>query len=169
MHLERIKSFLDEIGIPVRYAEINEDTFLPGILIDRGSIVVDKSKLLYPGDVLHEAGHVAVMFPNERINAHGNVGEIFDYQRAMGDEITAIAWSYAALLKIGIPPEVVFHPDGYKGSSDWYIVEFTSGNYIGLPTLQWMGFCYDEKNAPLHNTKPYPHMVKWLREQPTTL
>ena len=30
----------------------------------------------------------------------------------------AIAWSYAAALEIGIPPEIVFHPDGYRGASE---------------------------------------------------
>ena len=62
---EQIISFLIEIGLEVRKGEIQQTTFLPGIAMDCGALIVDESKLLYPGDLLHEAGHLAVI-PAER-------------------------------------------------------------------------------------------------------
>lgn len=57
---QKIADFLNEIGLAVRAASLDEETFLPGILIRKGEILVDEEKLLYPGDLLHEAGHLAI-------------------------------------------------------------------------------------------------------------
>jgi hypothetical protein len=35
-----------------------------------------------------------------------------------GEEMAAIAWSYAACVHLGLEPTVVFHSDGYKGGSE---------------------------------------------------
>ncbi len=51
-----IANFLIEIGLPVRSTEIHEETFLPGILLDHGVVVLDVAQLKYPGNVLHEPG-----------------------------------------------------------------------------------------------------------------
>ena len=85
--MQAIKDFLQEIGIPYIEETIAEETFLPGILIRRGTLVVDNEKLLYPGDILHEAGHIAAMTPEERWTISGNVGENLDAQKAMGEEM----------------------------------------------------------------------------------
>lgn len=165
MALQVITEFLNQIGIEIRYRPIEEETFLPGVLIDKGSLVIDREKLLYPGDLLHEAGHIAVMQPAERLSVSGNIGMHKEQQQSDGEEMMAIAWSYAALVFLKLDPSVVFHPQGYKGASDWYIEQFTSGSFIGLPTLQWIGLCYDEKNAEANHAAAYPQMIKWLRTQ----
>lgn len=161
---EKIIDFIRSIGIDVEKTAISEETFLPGILIKNGRLLVDEAKLLYPGDLLHEAGHIAVMPGEERALSEGNVGEKKEQSKAGGEELMAIAWSYAASVHLKLSPETVFHPDGYKGSSDWLIEQYTNGIYIALPTLQWIGLCYDQKNASIHNSRPYPHMIKWLRD-----
>jgi hypothetical protein len=38
---EKILAFLSEIGIPVKTAELKEETFLPGIMVDHGVILID--------------------------------------------------------------------------------------------------------------------------------
>jgi len=48
--VERMVAFLGTIGLPVSLDRIGERTVVPGILIDRGVIVVDESQLAYPGD-----------------------------------------------------------------------------------------------------------------------
>ncbi|MES2382762.1 MAG: hypothetical protein V4538_17075 [Bacteroidota bacterium] len=161
---KKIVDFINEIGIETNYMQIDEPTFLPGILIKEGVIHIDTDKLLYPGDLLHESGHLAVIPKNERTLVGGNLGEAKDEQTAMGEELMSIAWSYAAITYLNLDPKIVFHPDGYKGSADWYLDLYTQGNYIGLPTLQWIGLCYDEKQAALKQAKPYPYMLKWLRD-----
>ena len=56
----KIVTFLRGIGIEVRAAQLDHSTFLPGIEVDSGRLHVDEGKLIYPGDLLHEAGHLAV-------------------------------------------------------------------------------------------------------------
>jgi carbamoyltransferase len=162
--METITEFLQEIGIPTHYTTLTEETFLPGILIDKGTIYIDREKLLYPGDLLHEAGHIAVMMADERVKVRGNVGVVKESAEAGGEEITAIIWSYAALTHLKLDLSVVFHPHGYKGASNWYIEQLEMGNYIGLPLLEWMGLCATGNNALKRNIKPFPHMIKWLRD-----
>lgn len=157
-HTAAIAAFLTEIGIPVEPQSLPDNTFLPGIRIDRGRLLVDEAKLLYPGDLLHEAGHLAVMLPDRRATVVDSPGD------EMGEEITAMLWSWAALTHLGLPPEVVFHPAGYKGSSESFISNFQSGNYIGLPLLQWYGLAYDARNAQAQGAAPFPTMLHWLRE-----
>ena len=36
---------------------------LPGLAIEHGAILVDEQRLSHPGDILHEAGHLAVADP----------------------------------------------------------------------------------------------------------
>ena len=49
-------AFLRDIGLEVRLAPIAEATFLPGLTIQDGAIVVDEAQLLHPGDLLHRPG-----------------------------------------------------------------------------------------------------------------
>ena len=149
--------FLAGIGLAVAEADLSAaDTFVPGIFIDHGRLLIDPPRLLYPGDLLHEAGHLAVVPPAERAQLSGNILDGKPGQLGTdGEEIVAMLWSYAASEAIGLPPEVVFHPDGYKGASDWILQNFRQGIYPGLPLLVWMG---------LTTPKDFPRMTRWLRE-----
>jgi hypothetical protein len=162
--MNNIIDFVRGVGIELEERTINEQSFLPGILINNGKMYIDREKLLYPGDILHEAGHLAVMLPEYRAKAGNNVGEDKSQDTAQSEEMMAIAWSYAALVHLGLAPEVVFHADGYRGASPWFIERYTSGEYMALPLLQWTGMAYDGERAQQHNTLPYPYMQKWLRE-----
>jgi hypothetical protein len=154
----RIADFLTEIGIEVKASAISEETVLPGIQLNRGTVVIDSTKLLHPGDVLHEAGHVAVTPADGREELHGNIGQ------GPGEEMAAIAWSYAAVIHLGLEPAVVFHEGGYRGGSGSLLENFAEGRYIGLPMLQWLGMAFDEKTARAKGVAAYPAMVKWLRD-----
>lgn len=134
--------------MPVQAGPIPDSSFLPGIHIEQGELVVDEARLCYPGDLLHEAGHLAVMTAERRVSPNGFADD------GGGEEMAAIAWSWAALLKMGLPPEVVFHEAGYKGGSRSIIENFGSGHYFGVPLLQWMGL----------TDGGYPEMLRWLRE-----
>lgn len=158
----KILIFLDSIGIPHRMQTVNAKTFVPGIDIENGVLLIDEEKMLYPGDLLHEAGHLAVRPADKRNETTNDVK--LNNEMADGEELAAILWSYAALKKIGLNPEVVFHPNGYKGQSDWLIENFESGTYIALPLLEWMGLTADEKKAKEMGIEPFPNMIRWLRE-----
>jgi hypothetical protein len=153
-----IIAFLRDIGIPVSSETLTEPTFLPGILLRHGGIVVDVERLRFPGDLLHEAGHVAVSSPNRRTSIQGDAGP------DPAEEMMAIAWSYAALVYLQLDPAVVFHVDGYRGGSNGLIENFTHGHYFGVPMLQWLGMTLDAAHANERNLAPYPQMLKWLRD-----
>lgn len=156
----KIRTFLESIGIPVKNKKLDCHCFLPGLIIEKGTIYCDPDKAYYPGDILHEAGHIAVTSPEIRETI--GTPQMPPEWPSDGDEITAMLWSFAAANHIGIPLEVVFHPDGYKGDSDWIIEQLTNGIYIGLPLLEWFGLCHSEKNAT--ETSPaFPHMLQWTR------
>ena len=82
-----------------------------------------------------------------------------------GDEMMAIAWSWAAMVHLELKPEIVFHPDGYRGGSESIIENFSNGRFFGVPMLQWLDMTADEKHAEELGVLPYPHMIKWLRER----
>ena len=113
-----------------------EGTFLPGVTIDGGAVHFDPVGLSYPGDVLHEAGHIALTSADER----GELCQaVLDAQPASESlEIGVLLWTYLAAKEIGIPPELVFHAGGYKDGSTWLIEQFESGSAMG-PLLNWMG------------------------------
>lgn len=150
--LPAIVDFLRRIGIPVEPAALPEDGFLPGIAVLGGRLLYDPERLLYPGDLLHEAGHIAVTDPALRpsVSAFDSDG---------GDETAAIAWSYAAALATGIDPRVVFHDHGYKGGGATIAENFIEGRYFGVPMLQYYGLA----RSPHDEGEQYPAMIKWLR------
>jgi len=129
--------------------------------MENGSLVIDLDKLLYPGDILHEAGHLATMTPAVRETMSDNL-ENNDLHK--GGEIMALGWSYAACLHLKLDPHIVFHADGYRGTSEGIISTFADGTAIGLPLLQWAGLTYDERRAKELNVLPYPNMIRWTRE-----
>jgi hypothetical protein len=146
--VETIAGFFAEIGLPFRFAELPDPTFLPGVSIQRGVLTIDREKLLYPGDLLHEAGHLAVLPAADRAGMDGDVGP------DGGMEMAAIAWSYAAALHLGIPVEVVFHDDGYLGGAANLRENFALRRYIGVPLLEWMELTAGGR---------FPAMDRWLR------
>lgn len=161
-HTAAILSFIESIGLKVVERELDEACFLPGLKLGPNCIFMDPTRLLYPGDLLHEAGHLAVVDAETRSKVDSP--ELEGIFPTDGDEIAAVLWSYAACMHLNLPLEVVFHPQGYKNESEWLIESFSSGNYIGLPYLQWMGLCYDEQQASAKGEVAFPAMIKWLRD-----
>jgi hypothetical protein len=152
---ERLVAFVRGIGIEVRTATLPGKTVLPGLDIRHGAILVDEARMTHPGDILHEAGHLAVTDPAER-NAP-------TLSPTGGDEMTSIAWSYAALRHLELDPAIVFHDDGYKGGAASIIENFTAGRYFGVPLLQLYGMALKPNRATASGVEPYPHVLRWLR------
>ena len=152
---ERLAAFVRDIGLPVHAAALPADTFLPGLDIRDGALVVDEARLAHPGDILHEAGHIAVADPAER-----NAPRLAPNA---GDEMASIAWSYAALRYLDLDPATVFHPEGYKGGSAAIIEAFVGGNTFGVPLLQFYAMTYEPRHAAAKGVAPFPHMLRWVR------
>ena len=152
---ERLVAFVRGIGIDVRAAALPEKTVLPGLDIRHGAILVDVTRMTHPGDILHEAGHLAVTDPAERDEP--------TLSPTPAEEMTSIAWSYAALRHLALDPAIVFHDDGYKGEAVSLIENFTAGHYFGVPLLQLYGMALEPKRAATIGVEPYPPMLRWLR------
>jgi hypothetical protein len=159
---EKSISFLQSLGIPVHFLPLPDDCFLPGISIINGEIIVDMEKLKYPGDILHEAGHIAIVPQAERhlLNAES----IAAREQREAEEMMAIAWSYAACVHLGIDASFVFHDSGYKNGGSNIAENFRQGHYFGVPMLQWVGMTYERTDNSESNRAIYPAMHKWMRD-----
>jgi hypothetical protein len=159
----QIAEFLTDIGLEVIPRRLDENTFLSGIFIEHGKIFVDETKLEFPGDLLHEAGHLAAL-PKDlrgRVNDEITLPAEFNIDAI---EAAAIAWSYAAALHLGLNPRLVFHEDGYKGNSESLLRSFNFGVYIGVNTLVEARMTATGENASKLGVQAYPQMLKWLRD-----
>ena len=157
--LRRTAEFLRSIGIRIEPAPIDGPTVFPGTLIRHGTLVVDEEKLVAPGDVLHEAAHIALAPPERRSS-----DAAFLRDADGGEEIATIAWCWAAILRLGLRPEDVFHGTAYpRGDSPTIIEAGKGGNFIGFPLLQVWGMAFDAQHARARGVEPYPHMVQWIR------
>lgn len=151
---DRIVTFVRNIGIPIRFDSVAVDSFLPAVTVANGGVVIDRERLAWPGDILHEAGHLAVMEPAAR---GGDVPDDDALERA------AMAWSYAAAVAIGIDPGIVFHGGGYKGGGAALAQNYALGLYIGLPELIAAGMAHGPLAAVPDGLPVYPAMLRWLR------
>ena len=151
--LGSIIAFLEAVGIRVAAAPSLGETTLPGMTVRNGTLWYDGTQPGWVGDMLHEAGHLAVTDPADR----DSVDKIGDDP---AEEMAAMAWSYAAAIAIGLPIETLFHA-GYKGGPDHLIAAFSTGGFIGLPMLQYWGMA----SRPGDDGPAYPAMLKWLRDR----
>jgi hypothetical protein len=148
--IQKLTGWVENAGVPVRFEALTEDTFLPGLTIEGGALVVDRERLTWPGDILHEAAHIATTPPSRR----GSLGGKLSVTPA--EEMAALAWSYAASADLGIDPAIVFHEGGYKKGGQQLIAQYTSGlppGGPGAPMLQWWGM-----------TSAFPRMTHWIRQ-----
>ena len=159
---QKIAEFVREIGLPVTMTVLDQPTFLPGIEVENGAILIDESRLSYPGDILHEAGHLAVAPAALRPTLSGEV----DLPGFNADviETFAIAWSYAAIVSLGLDPGIVFHREGYNGRAQALRNNYELGIFIGANGLVDMGLTLVGTKATAAGVAPYPHMIKWLRD-----
>jgi hypothetical protein len=151
----RIVGFLREIGLRVDEVPLDGDTFLTGIRLVPGGLEVDTERLPFAGDLLHEAGHLAVMPEADRLAAEPAIEPIA--------ELAAIPWSYAAARHLGIDPAVVFHADGYHGQGPALLQNFHLGVAPGLHLLEAAGLTAAPTRAAELGVAPFPHMRRWLR------
>ncbi|MDE2595895.1 MAG: hypothetical protein KGL44_03345 [Sphingomonadales bacterium] len=152
----RIVRFLEQIGVGVEIAPVEGPLFVPGMEVRGGKIRIDPDAAGFPGDLLHEAGHIAVADPARRA-AMTDVGD------NPGEEMAAIAWSVAAARACDVPLAVVFHPEGYRGASESHIANFEKGAPFGVPLLGCWGMSCEPIRASERGEAPFPAMKKWLR------
>ena len=159
--LERILAFLGDVGVVVREEPIEGSTFLPGIRVSGGALVFDRARLDWPSDLLHEAAHVALTSPARRAALDDALEA--EPPDAIG-EVEAIAWSFAAATHLQLPLDQLFHPGGYRGHSQGLALAYSLGVYHGAAGLAAFGLTAIGEQAQRLGVRPYPHMLRWLRD-----
>lgn len=155
-------NFIVSVGIEVRKTKLPEGLPIPGIGVENGVLLVDEGNLLYPGDLLYQAGRIAILLENERSLYMGKDDPNKDKEATEG--MVAMCWAWAALTHLQLSPEVVFHNNGYKGQSLQIIHGYQSGAYMGLPMLQLYDMAYDPQQANIKGLNPFPYMYKWINK-----
>jgi len=173
----KIVQFLTGIGFTL-IADPNVTGFLPGIAIEKDmTIRYDVSKLEMIGDLLHEAGHLAIIPSIFRNQVCGNVDASLeplaeDYLSSVpfmtdvngiptedtvirgllqAGEQEAQAWSYAAAIKAGVDPLKVHRKD-----------EELHGVFVGLQLGQHAGI-NGMSAAGMTTRQLFPKMHRWLQ------
>jgi hypothetical protein len=152
----RIADFLRQIGIEVAPATLAASGPCPGVEPRGGVLCIDEARLAHVGDLLHEAGHMAVC----DLSTRRSLAAIGDDP---GDEMAAIAWSYAAARRLEIDPAIVFHEGGYRGGSQALLAAFGRDGAPGVSMLEWFGMTRGARRAKAEGALPFPHMLRLLR------
>jgi hypothetical protein len=158
--IDKCIAFLNSIGISVVFKKIESGSFLPGLCIENGAIIIDADALQHPGDILHEAGHIAVVDAASRATL--NQQNITGSAMREAEEMMAIAWSYAACLHLQLDPTIVFHESGYQGGGQKIVDNFRAGRFFGTPMLQFYKMTIEPAHAQPGDLV-YPQMLQWLR------
>lgn len=156
-----ICSFLNEIGLATSFVDVSNDTFLPGIAVVRGELEIDRNKLTWPGDLLHEAGHLALVPADIRSTTSGEV--LVEGELPQTVEAAAMAWSYAAALNLKVDPNIIFHAGGYQGNAESLLLSFSMGVSPGLNLLEKLSLSFGPIRAASLGVNPFPAMQSWLR------
>jgi hypothetical protein len=149
--LRRIVDFIRSIGIDVNEGAMTRETLVPGIDIVRGTLLIDEAAMCKPADLLHEAAHIALTVPSGRNALDGTA------DTSPAEEISAIAWTWAASRHLDIDPAGTFHADVISGNGPTLLENFLERRYVGVPMLQYWGLAVEK------GIDAYPHMLRWLR------
>jgi hypothetical protein len=152
---EKLATFVRGVGIGCEAASLDEPTLFPGLDIRNGAVLVDETRMIHPGNILHEAGHLAVHDPALR-----NAPKIFP---TGGEELATLAWSYAATRHLGLDAELVFYPGSFQGWAEALVENFAESRYLGVPLLQRYGMAVEPRFAAERGVDPFPHMLRWVR------
>jgi hypothetical protein len=155
--LRRIVDFIRSIGIEVNEGAMTRESLVSGIDIVMGTLLIDEANMCKPADLLHEAAHIALTMPSIRGALDGTA------DTSATEEISAIAWTWAASRYLEIDPADTFHDDVISGNGPTLRENFLDGRYVGVPMLQFWGMALEPKNAAAQGAEPYPHMLRWLR------
>ncbi|MCC5612526.1 hypothetical protein LC612_38995 [Nostoc sp. CHAB 5834] len=175
--------FVQGLGLPVTITEDADltDTFIPYVRVEAGGLTI--SGAVFPGDILHEAGHLAVIPGDFRPLAVDSLSAVMDamtkyiennphgltqwpedpLSRAIlqSGEAEATAWQYAAAQAIGLPDEWLFPADSYDGGSAHVLQDLKTRTYLGVNGLQAAGWTVQRKQE-YRESAVFPALNFWL-------
>jgi len=173
-YLKETVDFLNAIGIEC-IARDGSDGFLKGCRIERGKIYYDPTNAL-PSNLLHEAGHLAIMPAFMRRKANHNLEHAFNLMEPRIDEILAqtgdpnhpeiramlqsgdteaTAWAFAAGRAAGLPDDIIILDEAYENTGSSVRMGCQLNAYPGINGLRFAGF--------LEHVRDYPALKYWLQ------
>jgi hypothetical protein len=177
----RAADFLRSISIQVTL-DATASGFLPGIEIRDGELFLAAADDCLVGDMLHEAGHIAVTpSPFRRLlggDAEISVAEamtkyIDDHPNAFSypedpvargilqsGEQEAIAWSFAAAAHIGLPTDLPFR-QGFDNGGPLIHRMLEVGEFSGINGLAAGGMT--ARSSRWTAGPVFPEMIRWIQ------
>lgn len=149
--------------------------FLDGIRIEKGRILYSPDAP--PSNLLHEAGHLAIMPTAFRHLAEDRLSQVF---AAMGDalqrrmdetgnpddpliraimqcsDMEATAWAWAFGVRVGLPHDIIILDGEYGGDGAGVRMQVSHNMYMGINGLRAAGM--------VQSVRTYPHLTKWLQD-----
>lgn len=180
--LERALTFVCGLGLPTQHGRPNnEPAFFPDAYVWVWDGVLHWDERSHPGDLLHEAGHLAVLPSFARQLVRGDaeceavqealhtyltsVPDLFSYPEdaqaracLQSGDSEAIAWSYAAAVACGVDPWLCFEHGFEDPEEAFSMYELTQiGKTEGVAGLRAAGFL-----GPRGMGTRWPTMARWL-------
>lgn len=170
--------FLREIGLSIQ-KEDNVSGFSPGVEIRHGGLVVDPFNVQM-ADLLHEAGHLAIMPGQFRHLLNGNLMDGleqaleavsgFDPESPLVRAVLqctdpeATAWAWAAGCHLELPSEQIIRDQDYAGSGESIRLALALRHYVGINGLDRAGLtAANERSAYITGLTVYPSLCRWLQ------
>lgn len=176
-----VVEFLNHIGIS---AELQPGAkgFLGAVRIVDGRLLVDP--LCPVSDLLHEAGHIAIVPKRYRHLLNNNVSKghalmLEDVDHLLADDVDhplyvavmqsgdteATAWAWAAGIHLGIAPEKIILDQQYENDGAGVRLALSLGQYAGINGMARAGFCYTNRAiAHMKDTQCFPALAFWTQE-----
>lgn len=168
----KVKSFLQSIGISVTQGKVPRTSFLPNVIIKNGCLIYDDK--IEVSDLLHEAGHVAIVPAKYRAICNGDMdksmlrvwakaeraGETkFDspiyWQLIQASECEAIAWAWAVGKHLGLLEAEIIPDHHYDMTGVVQRAKLAAKQHFGINGLRASGM--------IESVKKYPHLTRWTQ------
>jgi hypothetical protein len=149
--------------------------FLDGIRIEKGRLLYSSDAP--PSNLLHEAGHLAIMPTAFRHLAEDRLSQVFAamgeaLQRRMDEtgnpddpliraimqcsDMEATAWAWAFGVRVGLPHDIIILDSEYGGDGAGVRMQVSHGMYLGINGLRAAGM--------VQSVRTYPQLSKWLQD-----
>ena len=166
--LNTVVDFINSIGIEAKFVD-GANGFLDHVVIKNGTIEISPKASV--GDVLHEAGHLAIIPKKFRHLADGDIDDsvenIFSLiQDLDGDhpdmiamlqcsDTEATAWAWAAGKNLNIEEDKIIENHSYEGTGESIRLALRMRSYLGINGMAAAGMV---------KQREYPSMIKWTQD-----
>lgn len=166
--MKRVIDFIEGIGIKVIITDNLNNPFIDDVQIVNGDIHIKQTTQV--SNILHEAGHLAIIPANLRNLANGDLDECFEsifkltshldpehpIQRALiqCSDTEATAWAWALGKNLGIPEELIIRDEDYEGEGGSIRLMLKSKCYFGINGLAASG---------MTSINDFPKMKVWTQ------